>query len=172
LSGTSPNQVDLAEALSVRVPGFVRRQSQQDMATLVGEAIATQTNALIEAGTGTGKTFAYLLPVLSSDKKVVISTGTKTLQDQLFYQDIPLLNESFGRTVALLKGRANYLCPLRLRNHVETIRPGTSVEVQEQLAYVYDWSQRTRSGDLTEVMDSGAAGLVQSMVTSTVDNCL
>ena len=172
MSGTAPNQVDLAKALSARVPGFVRRQSQQDMASLVSDAIANETNALIEAGTGTGKTFAYLLPILSSDKKVVISTGTKTLQDQLFYQDLPLLNESFGRTVALLKGRANYLCPQRLRNHVETISPGTSVEVQEQLAYVYDWSQRTRSGDLTEVMDSGAAGLVQSMVTSTADNCL
>jgi ATP-dependent DNA helicase DinG len=165
-------QVDLAEALSHRVDGFVRREAQQDMATLVAEAINSGQNALIEAGTGTGKTFAYLLPTLSSNKKAVISTGTKTLQDQLFYQDIPLLNEAFGRTVALLKGRANYLCPHRLRLHANSISAGTSETVQEQLAYVHTWAQRTRSGDLTEIMDSGAASLVQSMVTSTVDNCL
>lgn len=165
-------QVDLNHALSQRVKGFVRRQAQQDMATLIGEAITSEQNALIEAGTGTGKTFAYLLPTLSSKKKAVISTGTKTLQDQLFYQDIPLLNVSFGRTVALLKGRANYLCPYRLRMHTESIRAGTSHVVSEQLAYVHAWAQRTRSGDLTEVMDSGAASMVQSMVTSSVDNCL
>jgi ATP-dependent DNA helicase DinG len=87
-------EVDLAFALQQRMPGFVQRQVQQDMATLVGRAIETKQNALIEAGTGTGKTYAYLLPTLSSGKKAVISTGTKTLQDQLYYQDIPLVNES------------------------------------------------------------------------------
>lgn len=165
-------QVDLVSALSTRVNGFMPRQAQQDMATLVGEVISTEQNALIEAGTGTGKTFAYLLPTLSSGKKAVISTGTKTLQDQLYYQDIPLLNQTFGRTIALLKGRANYLCPHRLRMHAESINAGTSQVVQEQLAYVHTWAQRTRSGDLTEVMDSGAASMVQPLVTSTVDNCL
>ncbi|MGK0337737.1 MAG: ATP-dependent DNA helicase DinG [Candidatus Azotimanducaceae bacterium] len=165
-------EVDLAHALQQRMPGFVRRQVQQDMATLVGEAIETKQNALIEAGTGTGKTYAYLLPTLSSGKKAVISTGTKTLQDQLYYQDIPLVNEAYGRTVALLKGRANYLCPHRLKANIETTSRGSNETIQQQLAYVYRWSENTRSGDLTEILDSGAANRVQSLVTSTADNCL
>lgn len=165
-------EVDLTSALKSRMPGFVQRQVQQDMANLVGEAIETECNALVEAGTGTGKTYAYLLPTISSGKKAVISTGTKTLQDQLFYQDIPLINEAYGRTVALLKGRANYLCPHRLKASIESMGLKTNNTMQQQLSYVYTWSESTRSGDLTEVMDSGAANLVQSMVTSTADNCL
>jgi len=165
-------EVDLAAALKSRMNGFVVRQVQQEMANLVGAAIVGEQNAMIEAGTGTGKTYAYLLPTISSGKKAVISTGTKTLQDQLFYQDIPLINKAYGRRVALLKGRANYLCPQRLKANMDSVSYRSNGTIQEQLTYVYTWSESTKSGDLTEVLDSGAANLVQSMVTSTADNCL
>jgi len=86
------------------------------MAEAVAEAIANRDKLVVEAGTGTGKTFAYLIPALLSGRKTIISTGTKALQDQLYHRDLPLVGKAIGRpvTTALLKGRANYLCPQRL----------------------------------------------------------
>ncbi|HEX2795683.1 MAG TPA: DEAD/DEAH box helicase, partial [Immundisolibacter sp.] len=102
----------LAQAL----PGFAPRETQQAMAEAVAQAIAERSTLLVEAGTGTGKTFAYLLPALQSGRKVLIATGTRALQDQLFHRDLPTLQRALGLSVhtALLKGRANYLCHHRL----------------------------------------------------------
>ena len=102
----------LARALADYAP----RRSQQRMAVRVADAIAQRRALLVEAGTGTGKTFAYLVPALLSGRRVIISTGTRTLQDQLFAKDLPLVAAAIGRParLALLKGRANYLCRHRL----------------------------------------------------------
>src|SRR5215510_12693086 len=98
------------------LPGFVPRRSQLAMATRVERALANRAPLVVEAGTGTGKTFAYLVPALLSGARVLISTGTRTLQDQLFAKDLPLVSAALGRParVALLKGRGNYLCRYRL----------------------------------------------------------
>ena len=98
------------------LPGYTPRRSQLAMATRIGNALAQRAPLVIEAGTGTGKTFAYLVPALLSGKRVLISTGTRTLQDQLFNKDLPLVAGAIGvpARVALLKGRSNYLCSYRL----------------------------------------------------------
>src|SRR4029079_16408762 len=103
-------------ALAASLPGFSYRKAQQEMATLVADALSMGKHAAIEAGTGIGKTFAYLVPVRVSRPRAIISTGTRTLQDQLFARDLPLLGALLGRPVriALLKGRGNYLCWHRL----------------------------------------------------------
>src|SRR5690606_19259841 len=105
-----------AGVLAARLPGFTHRRAQQEMAELVWETLASGGHAAIEAGTGIGKTFAYLVPVLLAGRRAIVSTGTKTLQDQLFTRDLPLLGAAIGRParVALLKGRSNYLCWQRL----------------------------------------------------------
>ena len=96
--------------------GFVTRPTQQHMAERIAAAMAERERLLVEAGTGTGKTFAYMVPALLSGLRVLISTGTRTLQDQLYSRDIPLLAAALGRpmSTALLKGRANYLCRAKI----------------------------------------------------------
>lgn len=163
---------DIDGFLAERMPGFSPRESQRKMTELIAEAIRTNTNALIEAGTGTGKTFAYLLPALSVDKRVIISTGTKNLQDQLYLTDLPLVNESFGRTTAVLKGRANYVCLQRLHQHINETSAYRSEELMHKLVEIYQWTTHTRTGDLTEVVDEEDMLDVQRLVTSTTDNCL
>jgi ATP-dependent DNA helicase DinG len=108
-------------ALADRLPGFSYREAQEQMATLVAEVLESRRHAAIEAGTGIGKTFAYLLPVLLSGRRAIISTGTRTLQDQLYSRDLPLLGAVVGRPVqvALLKGRNNYLCWHRLETALQ-----------------------------------------------------
>ena len=98
------------------IEGFESRREQQLMADWVGETLESRGMLAIEAGTGTGKTYAYLVPALLSGRQVIISTGTRTLQDQLFHRDLPTVSRALGRPVrvALLKGRANYLCRHRL----------------------------------------------------------
>src|SRR5919109_4164493 len=102
--------------LARTLPGFIPRRSQLAMAGRVALALGNRAPLVVEAGTGTGKTFAYLVPALLSGARVLISTGTRTLQDQLFSKDLPLVAAALGRParVALLKGRANYLCRHRL----------------------------------------------------------
>ncbi len=101
-----------ASPLREHLPGFQPRAGQAWMAEAVAEAIGGADRLIVEAGTGTGKTFAYLIPALLSGRKTIISTGTKALQDQLYHRDLPLVGKAVGRpvTTALLKGRANYLC--------------------------------------------------------------
>jgi ATP-dependent DNA helicase DinG len=98
-----------AGPLAVAVPAFESRREQQEMADWVGEALEERAVLAVEAGTGTGKTFAYLVPALLSGRHVIVSTGTRTLQDQLYHRDLPMLAKALGRPVkvALLKGRAN-----------------------------------------------------------------
>ncbi|MCO4811127.1 MAG: ATP-dependent DNA helicase [Gammaproteobacteria bacterium] len=139
------------------------------MAEAVAEAIAGSRRLVVEAGTGTGKTFAYLLPALLSGRKTIISTGTKALQDQLYHRDLPLVCKAVGRpvTTALLKGRANYLCLQRLDQVTE---PGGTIA--DDLYEVHEWRHRTVSGDKSELIDVPEDSPVWPLVTSTADNCL
>jgi len=159
-------------ALASRLPGFTYRQAQQQMAALVWDALEAGKHAAIEAGTGIGKTFAYLLPVLLSGRRAIISTGTRTLQDQLFARDLPMLGAVVGRPVevALLKGRNNYLCWHRLDT---ALHDGTrDAQTLKALRALSDWGQGTSSGDLTELTDLSEDHALRAVVTSTVDNCL
>ncbi len=160
--------------LSQHLPGFRPRVEQLELAQTVGIAIASGSNALLEAGTGTGKTFAYLLPLLLSGRKCIVSTGTKNLQDQLFYKDLPLILNLIGKPlrVALLKGRANYVCPQRLDSKIREMTNGTSRQMLSRLVEVRQWSTGTRTGDLTELSDFHDDASLVSMVTSSRDNCL
>ena len=129
-----------AEALD----GFAPREAQVRMADAVQEAFETGGSLVVEAGTGIGKTLAYLVPALLSGEKVIISTGTKTLQDQLFFRDLPLVRDALDSSVgmALLKGRGNYLCLHRMRT-ARTEGRLPSREAVTELEAVLDWSART-----------------------------
>lgn len=162
-------------ALGKAIPGFQGRQAQVDMALAVAKAIENQSQLVVEAGTGTGKTFAYLVPALLSGKKVIISTGSKNLQEQLFHRDLPLMVEALGfyGKVALLKGRANYLCLDRLsRQMVESHHAQSDPTLLTQLVKVRSWSSSTKSGDLGECDELAEDSLIIPTITSTNDNCL
>lgn len=162
-------------ALDKAIPGFQARQSQIDMAQAVDDAICNKTQLVVEAGTGTGKTFAYLVPALARGKKTIISTGSKNLQEQLFHRDLPLMMRSLGFTgrVALLKGRSNYLCLDRLsRQMTESHGVHADPTLLSQLIKVRSWSSATKSGDLGECDSVAEDSPVISMITSTNDNCL
>jgi len=161
----------LARALE----GFHPRRSQLQMAARVAEALAESSTLIVEAGTGTGKTFAYLVPALLSGKRVFVSTGTRTLQDQLFNKDVPLVAAALGRParIALLKGRANYLCLYRLdrasaQGSFDALAPPRSAA----LATLQRWAAVTRRGDLAEVPGLNDTDPLWAQVTSTRDNCL
>ncbi|HET8700838.1 MAG TPA: ATP-dependent DNA helicase [Nitrococcus sp.] len=159
--------------LARTLPGFQPRSQQLEMAQAVAEALIDGATLIVEAGTGIGKTFAYLVPVLCSRRKVILSTGTKILQDQLFHKDLPLVAKALELPVhaALLKGRSNYLCQHRFALAADE---GRFDNAKQATAFhkLSDWSRITRSGDLTEapvtLSDSGLAG----RVTATADNCL
>jgi len=126
-----------------------------------------------ESGTGTGKTFAYLVPALLSGKKVVVSTGTKHLQEQLFHRDLPVVLTALGLTLrtALLKGRANYLCLYRLHRN-DLVDRFQSGEVSSTLTRIRSWAVHTRSGDIAEAEGVAEDAAVWPQVTSTTENCL
>ncbi|CAH8194373.1 ATP-dependent DNA helicase [Vibrio aestuarianus] len=162
-------------ALGKAIPGFQARQAQIDMAEAVAKAIIQQSQLVVEAGTGTGKTFAYLVPALLSGKKIIISTGSKNLQEQLFHRDLPLMVDALGffGNVALLKGRANYLCLDRLsRQMVESHTNEADPQLLTQLVKVRSWSSETKSGDLGECDELPEDSLIIPTITSTNDNCL
>ena len=161
------------------LPGFNVRRQQLEMAERVLAAIAGREALVVEAGTGTGKTFAYLVPALLSGARVLISTGTRTLQDQLFAKDLPLLGRALGRPakVALLKGRGNYLCRYRLEQSAQPLPleglAGEECEAGgEAMERIRRWARTTRSGDLAEVAGLADSHPVWAQVTSTRDNCL
>lgn len=160
--------------LAQAVAGFAPRAEQQAMAERVAEALARRRSLVIEAGTGIGKTFAYLVPALLSGKRVIISTGTRNLQDQLYERDLPTVCAALGRPVAtaLLKGRGNYLClhRLALADSGET-RLASRAQVAE-LARVRDWAGVTATGDIAEVRGIDENSRLWPLVTSTLDNCL
>lgn len=158
-----------ASPLRQHLPGFQPRAGQAWMAEAVAETIAGLDKLIVEAGTGTGKTFAYLLPALFSGRKTIISTGTKALQDQLYHRDLPLVGKAVGRpvTTALLKGRANYLCLERLDNVAEV-----ADTLLDDLDAVRQWRYRTGSGDRAELTAVAEDSRIWPYVTSTSENCL
>lgn len=157
--------------LARQIKGFQPREAQQQMADKVAQTLKDGTILVAEAGTGTGKTFAYLAPAILSGQKVFISTGTKNLQDQLFNRDLPTLRKALGVPfqASVLKGRSNYLCHHRLG----------LAEQDDALLYqrpllqdLRNWSQQTDNGDLSETTLLDDAGGLWPRVTSTVENCL
>jgi len=155
------------------VDGFAYREQQLEMARVVSAALDQARMLVAEAGTGTGKTYAYLVPVLLSGLKVIISTGTRNLQDQLFLRDLPRLREAMASPVqvALLKGRSNYLCIHRLETALQDGR-GQPAQRMRWLLQVRDWAMQTRSGDVAELSGIPEDAPVWPLVTSTTDNCL
>ncbi len=143
------------------------------MAEAIEQVLADYSVLIAESGTGTGKTFAYLVPALQSGKKVVISTGTKNLQDQLYRRDLPLVRESLGVpvTAAVLKGRANYLCRHRLER-TELEGRFLNKRGPTEFTFVREWAGRTRTGDTAELSDVPEDSEIWLRVTSTADNCL
>ncbi|MBF5004407.1 ATP-dependent DNA helicase [Diaphorobacter caeni] len=163
-------------ALAQSYENFRPRQEQLEMAQAIAETIDAGGCLVVEAGTGIGKTFAYLIPALLSGGRVLISTATKALQDQLVNRDLPRLQEVLARhravhrRVALLKGRANYLCLHRLDQAVEGVLE--SGVLGSPIPVVRAWAQSTRNGDLAELGELVADGHLQAQISSTRDNCL
>ncbi|HYM48086.1 MAG TPA: ATP-dependent DNA helicase, partial [Burkholderiaceae bacterium] len=154
--------------LAQSVAEFQARSGQREMAAQIERTLADGGIFIAESGTGTGKTFAYLVPALLSGKKVLVSTGTRHLQDQIFHRDLPLVREALGRPVstALLKGRSNYLCRYRFEHALE------AGEASVDLARLRDWAAHTRSGDISEVEGVADDSYVWPLVTSSAENCL
>ena len=160
-------------ALASQLPGFVPRPAQQRLARAVADAFEQRGVLLAEAGTGTGKTFAYLVPALLSGMKTIVSTGTRALQDQLYLRDLPRVRDALGigLKTALLKGRANYLC----RHRMEQARGDARLPSREhvsQFQRVVAWSGRTQFGDMSELESLPEDSPLLPLVTSTADNCL
>ncbi|WP_338034607.1 ATP-dependent DNA helicase [Halorhodospira neutriphila] len=162
-------------ALAAVAPGFAERPEQLELAAAVAAALEADETLIAEAGTGIGKTYAYLVPALLDGRRVVISTGTRTLQDQLFHRDLPRLRAALQArseapmTAALLKGRANYLCRYRLQRALAE-EPPADPERADALQRLAEWAQGTSSGDLAE----GPAGVeaVAERVTVSPERCL
>jgi ATP-dependent DNA helicase DinG len=160
-------------ALSQAVRGFRSRTAQTEMAKAIGNAIAGQQTLIAEAGTGTGKTFAYLVPALLWGGKVIVSTGTKNLQDQLFLRDIPTVRKALNApvSVALLKGRANYVCHFHLERTLQNGRL-TSRDDVGNLREISRFMKTTSTGDKAELSRVPENALVWNLVTSTRDTCM
>ncbi|MGV6988998.1 ATP-dependent DNA helicase [Testudinibacter sp. P80/BLE/0925] len=159
--------------LSRHIRQFRPRQEQVEMAQAVEQAIKQQAQLVIEAGTGTGKTFAYLVPAMLSGKKTIISTGSKNLQDQLFKRDLPTIQKALGYSgkLALLKGRANYLCLERLDKLIADGVLGDK-SVLAQLSVVRKWQAATENGDLSECAALPEDSPIFPQLTSTSESCL
>jgi len=160
-------------ALAAAIPGYRERADQLAMAKAIGEAIESTGVLVAEAGTGTGKTFAYLVPALVAGGKVIVSTGTKTLQDQLFDRDLPAVRAALacGASAALLKGRANYVCLYRLRRAVSEGRAATREEAA-QLQRIERFAATSVTGDRADLADVPEDAPTWAQATSTRDNCL
>ena len=167
------NALSEAGPLARQLESFSPRSGQQDMAGRIVDAIESKTVLVAESGTGTGKTFAYAVPALLSGRRVLISTGTRHLQDQLFHRDLPLIARTLDRTVnaVLLKGRANYLCWHRMALTGDEGR-FFSAEHANDFRKVQEWSGHTRSGDISELEGVSEHSAVWPGVTSSSDNCL
>jgi len=160
-------------ALAAADAQYLEREVQLRMALAVAQAIDEREALVAEAGTGVGKTFAYLVPTLLSGQRALVSTATKSLQDQLFLRDLPRLRDALGlpSTIALLKGRASYLCVHRLQQARQSTDLPDRWAVRT-LAKVEQWAQRTESGDLAEIDGLDERSSVIPLVTSTRENCL
>lgn len=159
--------------MSKAIDGFKAREPQKLMAASVTKSIENGNALLVEAGTGTGKTYAYLVPALLSGKKVILSTGTKNLQEQLYFRDLPTVLKALALPVdtSLLKGRSNYLCLFRLDQHYQHV-PTADAAVINDLSLIKKWSNETQSGDIGELTYIAEDSKALPLVTSTADNCL
>jgi ATP-dependent DNA helicase DinG len=159
--------------LAAGIPGYRQRAQQLEMAERIAAAMAANRVLVAEAGTGTGKTFAYLVPALLSGGKIIVSTGTKNLQDQLFSRDIPTVRRMLNSPVkaALLKGRANYLCHYHLERSLADGRFLTREDSADALR-ISRFAKETRTGDKAECSGVAESSPVWGMVTSTRENCL
>lgn len=160
-------------ALAQAIKGFKPREPQRLMAEAVTEAINFKQELVVEAGTGTGKTYAYLAPALRSKRKVIISTGSKALQDQLYARDLPTVAKAlkYKGKLALLKGRSNYLCLERLEQ--QSMAGGDLAgQTLIDLVRLRNWSTLTEEGDISSCSDVAEDSFVWPLVTSTNDNCL
>ncbi|MER2540088.1 MAG: ATP-dependent DNA helicase [Azonexus sp.] len=159
--------------LAKAIGGYRVREQQVEMAERIAAAINSQSVFIAEAGTGTGKTFAYLVPALKSGGKVIVSTGTKTLQDQLFNKDLPMVRDALKAPVkiALLKGRANYVCPYHLQNALAEGRFLTREDAADARR-ISNFAKVTQSGDKAECIEVSETSPVWNHATSTRENCL
>ncbi|WP_347251878.1 ATP-dependent DNA helicase [Legionella sp.] len=159
--------------LTTAIPGFIARPAQIELSVAIAQTIAEQSILVAEAGTGTGKTFAYLLPCLLSGKKALISTATKTLQDQLFQKDLPMLVRALGLPVRVqnLKGRANYICRHRVDLHAQEGR-FVNPQCAHEILHVQKKLPQLTAGERAELPEINEDSPVWPYVTSTVDNCL
>ena len=155
------------------IDDFQPRQSQIEMARLIDQAIADGKSYLLEASTGIGKSYAYLVPAFLSDKKTIISTGTKNLQDQLFNKDIPLIRKILvgNKKVALLKGRSNYCCRYRV-DKFRKQKQFQSGETGSLFAALHEWSKMSENGDIGEFSSLPENDRLWFYATSNSDNCL
>ena len=165
--------LDIGGPFESVLPGFAPRKEQLQLAAAIEKAITTGGTLVAEAGTGIGKTLSYLVPVLSAKERAIISTGTKTLQDQLYFRDLPLVKKALGSThkTALLKGRGNYLCLYRM----EQARTEGRLPSRESVAELEDirqWAMRTMDGDLSLSSVIAEDSELWPLVTSTAENCL
>jgi ATP-dependent DNA helicase DinG len=160
-------------ALARGIGGYVPRAAQQRMADAVAEAIDDRACLVAEAGTGTGKTYAYLVPALLSGLRVIVSTGTRALQDQLYHRDLPRVREALGTRLktSLLKGRSNYLCWYRIERARGEGRY-TSRDLAAQLMQIPAFAGRSERGDVAEIDFVPEDSPLWPQVTSTADNCL
>ncbi|MDP2070083.1 MAG: ATP-dependent DNA helicase [Methylotenera sp.] len=159
--------------LASQIEGYSERTQQLEMALAIADAIENNAQLVAEAGTGTGKTFAYLVPALLTGGKVIISTGTKNLQDQLFSRDLPNVRDALKVpvTVAMLKGRANYVC----HYHLERAEQEGRFASREDAKYVHvikTFAENSKTGDKSELNSVPENAMIWASVTSTRDNCL
>jgi len=159
--------------LAAAVPGYRPRPQQRELALAILEALSSGSALAVEAGTGTGKTFAYLVPALLAGGKVIVSTGTKTLQDQLFDRDLPAVRSALasGATAALLKGRANYVCLHRLERALAEARLESRQDAA-RLRVIERFARATRTGDRARLAEVPEDAQVWQHATSTRENCL
>jgi len=153
--------------------GFAPRREQLQLAGAIEQSTAAGGTLVAEAGTGIGKTLSYLVPVLEGRDRTIISTGTKTLQDQLYFRDLPMVKEALGSTLkaALLKGRANYLCLYRMEQARRDGRLPSRDSVAE-LESIRQWAPVTEDGDLSISSVIAEDSELWPLVTSSADNCL
>lgn len=169
----APELLNAEGAFARCIEGFQARPQQQAMSAAIQALLQARGVLIVEAGTGVGKTFAYLAPTLASGERVILSTGSKTLQDQLYFKDLPLVRQALNLSfkAALLKGRANYLCWQRLRLVLAEGRLQDRREVT-WLRRIEDWAHLTEDGDVAEMTDVPRDATIWPKVTSTLDNCL
>ncbi len=155
------------------LPDYEHRPEQERMMEAVTAAIAHDDACLVEAGTGVGKTLAYLVPAIQSGRKVVVATGTRALMEQVRRQDVPFLIEHLPHpfTVAVLKGRANYVCPARMRDQWDLLGGTDPHRDRRTLAHIRQWMRRTETGDIAELTDLPEGSAVLHRVVSTSETC-